>query len=225
MDSKKNNSISLPLEVSLLEKEDMITSNEVFSFLTKRLSSNYNPNCFLYHGVRFDESLTKLENIFKERKILASKYIKNAFVYSDNANKGEYVSLLAFKDNGVEYDVFINENISLLISPLCNAYLTKYVPYHIWEKISNIETKNLYSYMKDEYLCKDSISFDQVKAIGFPYKYYLVKYGKEYSENRLAYLKQLMDKYGILLAIVDTSRYNSVLVEAKENINEKRNIK
>jgi hypothetical protein len=101
MDSKKNNSISLPLEVSLLEKEDMITSNEVFSFLTKRLSSNYNPNCFLYHGVRFDESLTKLENINKSVDELMSMNIP----YGENINKYEQLSRYIIKANSIQSDI------------------------------------------------------------------------------------------------------------------------
>ena len=215
----------LPVEISLLEKEDMALSSTIFSFLKNKKIPNYNPNCFLYHGIRFDDSLKKLESIFMSQKILASKYIPNSFSYSDNANKGEYVSLLAFKDNGLEYNIFIESNISLLVSPLIEAYLSKYVNYDTWEKIQNIETKNLYSYMNGEYMCKDNIPFEMVKAIGVPYEYYTLLNGKEYADDKLNRVKKLMNKYSINLPIVDTSSYNAILVEVMEKNHEKRSIK
>lgn len=223
--AKANLINTIPKEVALLENEEMLLSSSIFSFLKNRPSKNYNPNCFLYHGIRFDESLKKLENIFKTQKILAGKYISNQYMYSDNANKGEYVSLLAFKDNGLEYDIFIESNISLLISPLIEAYLSKYVSYDTWEKIKDIETKNLYSYMNGEYLCKDYIPFEKVQAIGVPYHYFLLIKGKDYANQKLDEVKKLMNKHNINLPILDTSHYNEILVETMEKNNGKRNIK
>ena len=60
IESKKNNLI--PLEIAHLEKENQVTSNDVFYFLENKTIKHFNPNCFLYHGIRFDDKLTKLEN-------------------------------------------------------------------------------------------------------------------------------------------------------------------
>ena len=88
--SKLNISIStLSDELAYLEKEKMHTSSEIFSFLKNKSKKSYNPNCFLYHGIRFDENMIKLESIFKERKILSGNRINNFMNYYDNANKGE----------------------------------------------------------------------------------------------------------------------------------------
>ena len=223
MEIKDNRNNIIPLEISHLEKEKQITSNDVFYFLQNKTIKHFNPNCFLYHGIRFDDKLVKLENIFKVKKILSGNKISNYYKYDDNANKGEYVSLLSFKDNGLEYDIFIKPNISLLVDPLCDAILTKYVSYDIWDKIKNLETQNIYSYMNGEYLCKDYIPFDMIKGIGVPYKYYLLLNGKEYADEKLSNVKKLMKKYDITLPILDTSHYNEVLYESRENNDRKRN--
>ena len=73
--------------------------------------------------------MTKLESIFKEQKILSGKKIENYFNYPDNVNKGEYVSLLEYSNQRVEYNVFISPNISLLVDPLLDAYQTIYWNY------------------------------------------------------------------------------------------------
>ena len=177
------------------------------------------PSSYLYHGIRFQNYLEKLESIFKDKKILASKYLPDVFQYSDNCNKGEYVSLTSYYDKQV-FDVFITPNISLLVSPKCKAYLTKYVDYNTWDQIKNKETKNLYSYMKQEYMCKDYVSLDLVKAVGVPYRYYVISKGIEYADTILQDVKNLIDKYKFDIKIVDTSDRNKILIEP-----EKRKIK
>ncbi len=198
-------------EVYVQEKEDMYLSDD----LIKVKDETYNPYCYLYHGIRFQKNLEKLESIFKDKKILASKFLPNYFNYDDNCNKGEYVSLTSYsKDPG--FNIFIVENISLLVSPKCKAYLTKYVSYNSWNQIKNKNTKNLYSYMVQEYMCKDFVPLDLVKAVGVPYKYYVLKKGIEYADNILKEVKELIDKYNVNIGIVDTSDFNKVLVE-REN--------
>ena len=199
-------------DLDKLEKEEMYLSEDLITINDE----NYNPYCYLYHGIRFQSYLEKLESIFKDKKILASKYIPNCFNYDDNCNKGEYVSLTSYNDT-IGFKAFIDENISLLVSPKCKAYLTKYVSYEIWEQIKDKNTKNLYSYMNQEYMCKDYVSFNFVKAVGVPYKYYLLKNGIEYADNILNGVKELIDKYEINIGIVDTSDFNKILIE-KEKI-------
>lgn len=202
----------LPYEVFELEKENMYLSKDIVPIVEE----NYNPYCFLYHGIRFQRHLEKLENIFKDKKILAGKYTTNNFDYSDNCNKGEYVSLTTYDDNSQGFKIFIVQNISLLVSPKCEAYLTKYVDYNIWKQIKDKKTKNLYSYMQEEFMCKDCIDIELIKAVGVPYEYYMVFKGIEYADNILNDVKNLIDKYQLNIPIVDTSNYNKILIESKK---------
>jgi len=199
----------LPRKVYELEKEDMYLSQDVITINDE----TYSPFCYLYHGIRFQKYLEKLESIFKDKKILASKYIPNCLSYDDNCNKGEYVSLTSYYKNP-GFKIFIEKNISLLVSPKCGAYLTKYVDYEIWEQIKNKKTKNLYSYMMQEYMCKDYVPLDLVKAVGVPYKYYILTKGIEYADNILSDVKSLIDKYNLNIGIVDTSSENKILIES-----------
>lgn len=220
INKSKNSSINhIPYEIQKLEEEPIITTNQnneydeyydMFFDYTKE---------YLYHGIRFQKHLEKLENIFKERKILAGKYLPNYHFYSDNCNLGEYVSLLKnINETSFEYETFILENISLLISLSCNAIETKYVDYQTWEKIQreHYQLKHIYSYMMGECLCKDFIPLDMVKAIGVPYQKLKSKEKEIYAIQIIKDIKELMNKYNIYLPIVDTSRYNHIIYE-KEN--------
>ena len=206
----------LPNEVLKLEQEESYVSSDLLPTPPReRIKDNFNPFLYLFHGIRFDENLKKLEGIFKERKILSGQYISNYYTYSDNANKGEYVSLLAY-DESIGYDVFIKENISLLVYPDCDAILTKYVTYDTWELIKNMNTKHIYSYLQGEYLAKDFISLDDVAAIGIPYKYYEETKGKEYAEHIVESIIQLTSKYSISLPLIDTTNHNKTLYKAEK---------
>ena len=120
-----------------LEQEDMQLSSDIF-YGTENGEKKLNPYCFLYHGVRFDDNMKKLENIFKTKKLLAGKYTDNYYDYGDNANKGEYVSLIGYNsERHSDFSLFILENISFLVSPKCDAYLTKYVSFDEWDKLKD----------------------------------------------------------------------------------------
>ena len=202
----------LPRNLYKLEKENMYLSEDLIDINEE----TFNPWFYLYHGIRFQNYLEKLESIFKDKKILAGKYLPDVFSYSENCNKGEYVSLLSYH-NKQAFDVFIKENISLLVSPKCEAYLSKYVDYNTWVEIQNNETKNLYSYMEQEYMCKDFVSLDLVRAIGVPYNYYTLTKGIEYADTILEDVKNLIDKYNLNIGIVDTSSCNKILIEPEKN--------
>ena len=207
----------LPREVCELEKENTETSKDVF-YLADYDEERFNPYAFLYHGIRFDENLRKLEKILKDRKILAGKHIDGYYNYSDNANKGEYVSMTRYSEKRISgFDVFVKTNVCFLISIECNAILAKCVDYNTWEKIKDKKTKNLYSYMLEEFMLKDFVPFEFVKAIGVPYKYLVLNKGKEYADDVLMKIEQLMGKYGINLKVVDTDSYNRILVESKKS--------
>ena len=219
MDFKERTNLSeqkLPYEVQKLEQEPTITTNQNHEY------DDYEPESFdfvseyLYHGIRFQKHLEKLENIFKERKILAGKYLPNYHFYSDNCNLGQYVSLLKYTSKTeLEYETFILENVSLLVTPLCNAQETKYVDFQTWRKIQEekYQLKHIYSYMMGECLCKDFIPLDMVMAIGVPYQKLRLQGKGTYVIQLIEDIKQLMDKYDVYLPIVDTSRYNSILYE------------
>lgn len=181
---------------------------------------------YLYHGIRFQKHLEKLENIFKIRKILAGKYISEYHFYGDNCNKGEYVSLFKWINNNIiEYETFIESNISLLITPAINAIETRYISYNDWEKIMSekLPLKNLYSYMQGECLIKDYISLDYVKAIGVPYLKLMRQGKQEYADKLIDDIQKLMEQYNINLPIVDTSRYNYILIDTNKKLENKKN--
>lgn len=208
----------LPYNIQKLEQEPIVTTNQNHEY------DDYEPESFdfvseyLYHGIRFQKYLEKLENIFKERKILAGKYLPNYHFYSDNCNHGQYVSLLKYNSaRQLEYETFILENISLLVTPLCNAQETKYVDYQTWEKIQQeqYQLKHIYSYMMGECMCKDLIPLDMVKAIGVPYRKLCLQGKEAYAIQLIEDINKLMDKYGVYLPIVDTSRYNNIIYEVE----------
>lgn len=206
----------LPRDVYELEQEDMITSKDIF-YLANFDEERFNPYVFLYHGIRFDDNFKKLENILKKKKILAGKYIDGYYNYSDNSNKGEYVSMTAYSSERISgFDVFVKENICLLVSVDCDAVLTKYVDFNTWEKIKDKKTKNLYSYMKGEFWVKDYVPFKFIKAIGVPYQHLILKNGKECADDILKKIEQLMKKYKINLNVVDTNSYNKILIPRKD---------
>lgn len=164
--------------------------------------------CYLYHGIRFQKHLEKLENIFKKQQILAGKYVDGYNNYDDNCNMGEYVSLLQWVgENTPEYQTFIIPNISLIVSPRCNAIQTQYVEFEKWNEIrkGDYDLKNLYSYMRGECFCKDSIPFEMVKAIGIGYNNY----------NLINDIEKLMEQYNINLPIIGTCEHNKILVPKK----------
>ena len=69
--------------------------------------------------------------------------------------------------------------------------------------------------MRGECMCKDFIPIDFIKAIGVPYQR-LISYGqKEFADKLIEDIQCLMKQYNISLPIVDTSRYNLVLVGEK----------
>lgn len=213
--------ISLPYDVSKLEETKITTTNGGNIYTELEDISFETLYDVLYHGIRFQTYLEKLENIFKEKKILAGKYIKNYYNYEDNCNKGEYVSLLdRNKTNRPSFEAFIEENISLLITPLCNAIETKYVDFQTWTKIKNLNLKHIYSYLPGECMCKDFISLKYVKAIGVPYRKMIENTSLEYACKLLEDIVSLMEKYKIFLPVVDTSRYNQILISPTKKSNE-----
>lgn len=164
---------------------------------------------FLYHGIRNPHSLEKLESIFKSRMIKSGKNIDGYMNYSDNCNKGEFVSLLRFS-NEIGFDVFINENISLIIRDDISYIETTYLPFHEWEKKKD---DGYFSYLNGELLSKD-IPFSMVVGIGLPYS--KLKGMNVDAETIYKDITSLMEKYNITLPIVDTSRYNVSINKIKK---------
>jgi len=210
----------IPNIIRELEKTTQTTTNQVNEYsLDEDIPFIYQYD-YLYHGIRNQKYLEILEEIFKTRKILAGKYIKNYYNYSDNCNKGEYVSLLKYnKSNYIAYQTFIEENISLLVTPVINAIETKYIDYNTWNTINKqkLSLKNLYSYMIGECLVKDYVDFSYIKAIGFPYKYLTTIKGQDYTNNLLNDLYLLMQRYNITLSIVDPSKYNDPILKTENH--------
>lgn len=141
-----------PLKQLELEEEER--------FLDIRWSIEENPNIrsaysHLYHGVRMDPDHKLFESILRDRKIkCANKIGLYRGSSSENCNEGEYVSLIHFEyEHELEFQTFIEENVSFIISPKLNPVKCKYLPYEEWEKIKKKlpKTKHRYSYARYEY--------------------------------------------------------------------------
>lgn len=178
---------------------------------------------FLYHGIRLQNHLEKLESIFKEQAILAGNYQPQYSPYYDNCNEGEYISLLSTDGHySLEYENFILPNITLVISPNCNPIKTIYLPYHEWIQLKDKKTKNRYSYAKDEYQVNQRIPLTMIKAIGIPVRYLRSINKEELIDTYIQDILELMDKYDISLPLVDTSAYNAPVIIKNTNILQKR---
>lgn len=207
------------LHIRELEKTTMETALDILGDGEDiELSSCYS---FLYHGIRFQEYLEKLESIFQNRKILASKYLADPFRmdYYDNCNEGEYVSLLGSPSlESIEYDTFVRFNVSLVLKPFASAYKTIYIPYEEWDylKQQKLPVKNRYSYALGEYQVKDFVPIEMVVAIGMPYDYLRKVKSISFAENYKEDIIKLMEQYHIVLPIVDTGDYNRILFQPKQ---------
>lgn len=206
-------------ELKQIKKLEKITQK---TFKEENNWINDEPNlllrdCFLYHAIRHYNQLERLENIFKDGKILAGKYLTPEFKYnySDNCNDDEYVSLLEFDyDYTMNYDIFIRNNITFVINHDCNAIKTTYISYDLWKYIkdNNIPVKNRYSYAIGEYQVKDYIPLELVCAIGIPYHNLQNNKGTIYAEEYKETIINLMKQYNIKLPIVDTSSYHNDII-------------
>lgn len=209
----------LSYEVFNAEQEDVITTNQDGAY--KKNDDLYLRNMygFLYHGIRFQTYLEKLESIFRDGKILAGRYIKDYYCYGDNCNKGEYVSLLNVqKTDGISFTTFIDENISLLVTPYCDAIETKYVDFNTWDKIKDLKLKQIYSYLPGECMCKDFIPLEYVKAIGVPYRHLIRTKGRSYADKLIEDIVVLMNKYNISFPIVAPGSCNKILVAQTDEL-------
>ena len=196
---------------------------EIFTPLTRNVEELSIIENFLYHGIRFQNHLEKLEKIFQDKAILAANYQKDfQYTYDDNCNEGEYISLAASNNEyDLVYKIFILENISLVISSECNAIKTIYLPYEEWIKLDNRKTKNRYSYATNEYQVKKEIPLSLIKAIGIPTRYLNQTNKSHLIDIYLSDILELMKKYNIDLPIVDTTNYNYPLYTPKKHITKK----
>lgn len=213
---------SFEQKLTILENLTPQTFQELHEDMYSLTNLRYIYN-FLYHGIRFQNHLEKLESILKEQAILAGNYQKNYYSYSDNCNEGEYISLLSIdKDYDLEYETFILPNITLIISSECQAIKTIYLPFNEWEQIKGKKTKNRYSYAHNEYQVKKIIPISMVKAIGIPARYLRTINKEEQLNIYLHDILELMTKYQITLPIVDTSAYNIPIVTIENHITKKK---
>lgn len=169
---------------------------------------------FLYHGIRSQEYLEKFISILKAKKIYAGIYLDSYYGYSDNCNEGKYVSLLELSEESAnEFSVFIEPNVTFLVSPFIDAYKTIYIPFDLWSymKEVNVEFVNRFSYASGEYHIKDCVDLSYVRAIGIPFKYTEILSGVKYANQLLLDVMRVMNMYGYDFSIVDTSNHNMIL--------------
>ena len=96
-------SSNVPRFLQVLESEECLKTSEM-TLYDEEITELSDCSDFLYHGIRFQGYLEKLEGIFKEKAILAGKYVDGYRSYSDNCNFGKYVSLLLWQGiDAIEY--------------------------------------------------------------------------------------------------------------------------
>ncbi len=205
IDMSIDKNINIENKIAQLEKEPMITFQEEYG-ITEELDL-FEQDKFLYHGIRFGNQLEVLEQILRDKKILAGKYIDGYYSFSDNCNDGEYVSLINYSDS-TEFETFVRSNICFVISPLMDAYKTKYLSSEEWDYIKEhrIPVKNRYSYAKNEYQVKDEIPLEKVRAIGVSGISLLhMRLSKRNAEvnQYIQRIVDLLEKYSVDIPIVD----------------------
>ena len=166
----------------------------------------------LYHGLRFN-SLEKLESIFKDNYVYCGNKINKVY-YNDieNCNMGEYVSVTPYSD-GVEFNVFVRENIFLVFKGNIEAINTYYLNYEDYVKLreSKRKTNNLYSYAFNEYLVKDSISLDDLLYVGIDSNFF-----RSDINEVIEKVTSLMKQYNINADFIDISN-NNVIYSGSDN--------
>lgn len=202
-----------------LELEGEFRFSDVRYEITEKESSYIrNPYFHLFHGVRMDENHEIFESILRDKKI---KCANQTNLYwrgfgDENCNEGKYVSLIHYsgEDYDVEFQTFIEENVSFIISHKLNPIKCKYLPYDEWKQIKKKlpKTKNRYSYARHEYQYPDCIPFDYVEGILYPLKYYNHTKGFIKTQEDLKYVRKLLKKYGLEdLPILDpTDRFKII---------------
>ena len=200
-------------------KIEQIEDTEVLTFCdthpnAKDKTDISNMENYLYHGVRFDNSLKKFENILKTGKISCGKRNPYYFHYDDNCNEGEYVSLLEYNVGTKSmFNVFITRTISFVLFPDIGAIKTDYLPFNEWHLLVDMgNLKHRYSYANGEYQVKDFIPIENVAAIGIPKAKMEEDGSGQYAMWLLEKVPELLDFYGINLPIVDPSNGNSLLI-------------
>lgn len=213
-------------QLQKLEEQPLYNFTEIHNLSPNEHYPIENPKCFLYHGICHGNQFEKLENIFKEKKILAGNHLPYSYYipYDDNANKGNYVSLLKYDSReDITYKIFIMPNITLIIKPINTAFQTIYVSYETWLEIQKFlpTHKNRYSYARNEYQVKDFISLEDIVAIGIPYHYLNWTNQKHLANEYQEKVSELLKKYQLSLPIVDTSWRNNILVPVQEHTTKK----
>ena len=69
--------------------------------------------------------------------------------------------------------------------------------------------------MQGECLVKNYIDFKYIKAIGLPYQKLIESKKEKYTNKLIEDIIKLMEQYNVILPIVDTSRYNHIIINPK----------
>ena len=170
----------------------------------------YFDNLYLYHGIRFGSYQEQLEIVKKILKqgLLPRNQLSGYFSYSDNCNDGKRISLLEKEGFGdLEFETFIKPNMTIIVSPMVEAYKTIYVPYGEWLELSERKgLHNFYSYARNEYQVNGSVPASMIKAIGIP-GFQMLLQGEDddwYAEE----LSSFCNNLGLDIPIVDHSEGN-----------------
>ncbi len=165
---------------------------------------------YLYHGIRFGSYKEQLETakLILKQGILPKNQLSGQSFYSENCNDGKRVSLLEKKDfEELEFKTFVAPNISIIVSPLIEAYKTIYVPYEEWIELSEQQNlHNFYSYARNEYQVNGIVPVSMIKAIGVPCSGMIMQ--RENPRMYVTELSSFCENLGLHIPIVDHTVYN-----------------
>lgn len=183
------------------------------SFHLGKDASHYADRFPLFHGLRF-HPIEKLESIFQSQFVLCGKKVPRSIVSyngetkylyvshfsKDNCNRGEYVSVMPYLYGNNEFDIFVRENVFLVLRGDIPAQNTVYVYFDDYLRLreSDKKTKNIFSYAHNEYMVKDGFTIDNITAIGIDSSMYRGDYPKTIQE-----VTELMKQYNISVPFYD----------------------
>ena len=169
----------------------------------------------LYHGIRFD-AIDRLESILQSGYILPGNKVKKSFTsydgntkymymsYDDeNCNMGKYISVMP-EEEGIEFDIFVRENLFLAIKGSVKAIKTTHISYDDYCDLKN-KNDDYYSYAFNEYFVPDSIPISDVLYIGIDSNYF-----KGNIEQTVEEVIKLINAYKIDIPFIDIKNNNEI---------------
>lgn len=225
-------------KIAEYEEQEQISFADMYAlsaaYFNRDITKGCNYYVYLFHGIK-NQPITRIESIFQDKAILCGKKIKTSITSYDgtiknlekcwdsdeNCNMGEYISVTSFADYEDllkspynSYASFIQKNIFFIIKGTVPAIETCYLSFEDYNTLiqSGYKYSKFYSYASEEYFVKDSISLDDIVAIGIDSNHFLIELKETISQ-----IKRLMEEYKIDIPFIDIAT-GEVLYQLEKEI-------